>query len=104
MKHTPGNWFAELCLDGWGSHGVRANKDSDIEVCVLSQRESAFCPDDDEAIANALLIAAAPSLLAALRALYEATTYQTASKFWTEDEREATAMVVEALAKAEGRS
>ena len=66
-KHSPGPWKADLCLDGWGIHEVQ--RADGLSIARLAQMQTAFAPDDQEGIANALLIAAAPDLLKALSAM-----------------------------------
>lgn len=69
-KPTPGPWQMDY-PDGWGGvfvESVDATKGKPL-IASLYERESAFPPDDEERKANARLIAAAPDLLAALKAL-----------------------------------
>ncbi len=107
-KHTPGPWTAEICDDGWGAHSVISGAiayDDKPYICGLSDRTTAFAPDDDEAIANAHLIAAAPCLLEALRALDEAycRAGSPLTKAERDEDRRRLVAARAAIAKAEGK-
>lgn len=102
--HTPGPWFLEHCPDGsyyaiknrpeWGSG----------HIWIASAEESHLpksdgFPSDEQGLANAQLIAAAPELLAACRRAKkllepEVTKEPDRTIFWE---------LVSAIAKAEGR-
>lgn len=73
MNHTPGPWQA----DSEGREGWAVNYDSCAEwshVAVVRPNSEGSRPvDDDEAEANARMIAAAPELLAALKKLLNET-------------------------------
>ena len=89
--HTPGPWG--LSKTEWASHAVLA--DDDVEVCFVCAGEH----DAETELANARLIAAAPDMLAALRAMV------TAEKYGTTATHDSAMMAVrDALAKAEGES
>lgn len=92
IKHTPGPWTTKelqvYAEDGNGStlaHVYDPSRDH----------------DHSEAEANALLIAAAPDLLEALRFLL--SKVDDLSGYWKEDTDHAVRDAQEAIAKAEGR-
>ena len=64
---TPGEWRARN-----DRHGPYVVSGDGINICEMSESSRAAGPDDDaERIANARLIAAAPEMLEALRAVAE---------------------------------
>ena len=93
-KHTPGPWdFDDLRSDGGNLEIVGGN-----DVCVAD-----VDPDgsDDEVMANARLIAAAPDLLAACaRWVSEAEKFASVNGFNLNDTGTAYAQVKAAIAKA----
>lgn len=66
IKHTPGKWAVSNHMDN-GDLVIR-DKDEQI-ICNIDCDRSAFNISDNEAKANAKLIAAAPELLEALTEL-----------------------------------
>ena len=96
-KHTPGPWKADLCLEGWGIHEVQ--RADGAGIARLAEMQTAFAPDDKEGIANALLIAAAPDLLEALRAARRAM--QEAEVAWCDGTPSAPVELLNAISDAQ---
>jgi hypothetical protein len=93
VKHTPGPWEARTFL-------VVGGKRFSDRICHVGSSTSLGPSRSDESVANARLIAAAPDLLEAIKAL-------SASIFAPDDGRSpelsaALRMTVSAIAKAEG--
>lgn len=96
MKHTPGPWIQ---VDDYGvpyNRGFRIRGRDKKSICAIS---SATKRPEEECIANANLISAAPEMLSALEyILFHAPKCQNAGELerclWT---------VQNAIAKAEGR-
>jgi hypothetical protein len=100
LKHTPGPWT--LLLDDRYRPGVEAS-DSAISIVIfgVKNKDDDYAgirgKDDQEATANAHLIAAAPELLEALKTLAtQAESHGAEGIYW--DKARA------AIAKAEGRA
>jgi hypothetical protein len=99
-KHTPGPWYA---VGSW----VEVDDDNAADICNCSaesmgQKRAARPPEEEEA--NARLIAAAPELLDALRALQSIPPFdgtQKASIARRETKRAARAVVAKALGEKE---
>ncbi len=75
MAYTPGPWFVfgnGHCVGG-PHHG---NETAGVAMCAMRLR------DEEENAANARLIAAAPDLLAALRAVLDRHNYQGTGEPW----------------------
>jgi hypothetical protein len=77
MKHTPGPWTLETVRTSCGiCHKVgpfpgKRKEDKPRHACLYADYPSKGNPPDDELEANARLIAAAPELLAALKAVLD---------------------------------
>lgn len=71
MAHTPGPWKVIRTVRGYVSHitAPKENPNHPGGIVDILRKESFIFPSSDEAAANAHLIAAAPSLLAACEAL-----------------------------------
>lgn len=98
MKHTPGPWMAE-CVGSGGAH----DNPTDVYAIVAGREGyklvAEFTTDDD-----AHLIAAAPDLLEALRALYQETAdYIRLNHLGDEHHNRSMQMARDALAKVEGK-
>ena len=118
IKHTPGPWGAENALSS-DYYNIRYVTGPNCEqVATIHQREE-LCNVDknppmsqDEALANARLIAAAPELLEALKGILNAGSYDDDGDFvlyhnnHTEDcdtsDPECLVAAYKAIAKAEG--
>lgn len=105
-KHTPGPWT--IGGDD-GAIWIQSPVSSDNVICDLVGRDADCLAVEDEA--NARLIAAAPELLAALKAVdlvWERQNLPTNAVHGPDclgdDEHEAWGLVITAIAKAEGRS
>lgn len=94
MKHTPGKWKIGRALSSTGATPIR-NQDGD-NIAWVCGADSSLCPDISTISANARLIAAAPEMYEALKAISEEIQ---AIGFHPNS---ATAKVWEAIAKAEG--
>lgn len=99
-KHTPGPWKADLCLGGWGMHEVQ--RPDGTSIARLAAIQTAFAPDDEEGMANAQLMAAAPELLDSLREVLQIAQQCIDSLRLISDERQALADAATAIAKATG--
>lgn len=89
--HTPGPWALETVTTSCGiCHKIgpfpaRRDSDSPRHACLYSDNNSTFNPADQELLANAHLIAAAPDLLEALQlfvAWSEAERNHEGTTFW----------------------
>lgn len=70
MKHTQGPWaINDNTADQYGQLTVESQTDGAVAICYTMERYDVSVPA--ECVANARLIAAAPDLLIALRALLE---------------------------------
>lgn len=103
-SHTPGPWCLRHSRDGSGDVGIGApdinNVIAECFAAMRSREERAV----DEALANARLIAAAPELLEALRALLPlAKGYETPHASLRALVPGWIALAEAAIAKAEGR-
>jgi hypothetical protein len=92
-KHTPGEWYVPSHICGPDMAIIAGNRA--IALVVNDEDEPI---EEAEQLANARLMAAAPSLLAALRGL--------ADRFrdWSAEDEAALAVADAAVAKAEGRA
>jgi len=79
MKHTPGPWEVGgpypgvsviVCLDAGNASGPDPEPPTYEPICILDQRTEG--QQNEQALADARLIAAAPDLLAALRLAHRA--------------------------------
>ena len=92
MAHTPGPWFIEDGENSWDLYAEQKGHPKKIAKCPKQSIEYAeYWPDDDDAN----LIAAAPELLAALKALVD-TPAKDIHKFRVWDK------AYQVIAKAEG--
>ena len=93
-KHTPGPWSFKVAPNG--DCGIMANGTGIFAEAFADIRHAHEC-NLDEALANARLIAAAPDMLDALKAMRDDATIKAvcASPLW--------AQMVNAIEKAEGR-
>lgn len=89
MTHTPGPWFAH-------NIGLGPNGEGHFTYPLGT--------DPDKAAANARLIAAAPDMLAALKAIHAAHRAFSASEDWGVYDDEARAAAEAAIAKAKGET
>ncbi|MCA3704286.1 MAG: hypothetical protein INF12_14785 [Methylobacterium sp.] len=108
QSHTPGPWTLETVKTSCGiCHRIgpfpwRDGRDNHACVYVDHASRDGSAPRDQELLANARLIAAAPELLAALRGLYE--TGAPEGLALTADEIQARFDAARAaIARAEGR-
>ncbi|HUT62093.1 MAG TPA: hypothetical protein VNA25_30005 [Phycisphaerae bacterium] len=62
--HTPGPWY--IAADGYSVYNDYSDLDKRPTAIAVTTDSTPFAPPDDEAKANAKLIAAAPELLADL--------------------------------------
>lgn len=90
-RHTPGPWIADTWGGIWADSGIDRHGERTVDVCQKPTETS-----DELWRANALLIAAAPDLLAALKNLICHEDRP--------DERMDFPAARRAIAKAEGRS
>ncbi len=96
-KHTPGPWssYDMVRTSGLPFAPVHA-------TTLIAKVYSTAFQDDEQAIANARLMAAAPDLLKALKALSASVFVADAPQ--APDLSSAIKMTIEAIKKAEGRS
>lgn len=97
-KHTPGKWFADH-WDGDKSKDIAIQSDRLDGVTLIGEVDS-------DKIADAKLIAAAPEMLEALKAVRLAFDLLIHDKLWNLrfSMNDINAMVTAAIAKAEGRT
>ncbi len=99
-KHTPGPWTGKsrtLTHGGWRSPEQLIDITAGETLIASYSTAPSEYPDDQTNVANARLIAAAPDLLEALKALCAAPLHSVdaRSELWVE--------AVAAIAKAEGK-
>lgn len=90
-KHTPGPWTNQFAEEG---HLAVLTADGQTLVALIDHRD-----DEQEEVANGMLVAAAPDLLEALKAMHKAFNAKLPIPSNLGDKLEA--MCVAALAKAE---
>jgi len=103
-KHTPGPWFVERLESTEGDFSVSTNPDPAALKCYTAVTVGGLSDGSEEANAN--LIAAAPDLLAALRALfddYKRLADSGDAGNWRLEDLDEGKQALAALAKAEGR-
>ena len=93
MSHTPGPWT--VGITGGQERAVFQESDPCGHICKFPG--SLWGPSAEEKTANARLIAAAPDMLAVLKALQEEGPYMATRWIMLQDR------VSEVIAKAEGR-
>lgn len=93
-KHTPGDWIVS------GDSIVT----SDETICIATiETDGGYEATRDEREANSRLIAAAPELLEALKAVIKDVCVPQSDHPWAIQQREAHELARKAIAKAEGQ-
>lgn len=96
MERTKGNWYSSYHGERDGFERYSVNTDTHL-ICSLGVRTTS-----DETSANAQLIAAAPDMYEALKALHK-VFFEDFNTAYTPKQNKALFDALEALAKAEGK-
>lgn len=100
-KHTPGPWRAHFYDDGSDTFDI-VQFDDDGYGPALIEAAGMVCADDHENQANARLIAAAPQLLEACKALLADAEVRKGAYLWTGSEVSTIRSAVMAAEEGEG--